>query len=302
MWRSIVCISICYSSYMSSQSGKYTKYDRDLLAKGAKLAPRYIPINEDLCWMCGEDRPHTKEHVISNAIQDALSGAENVINIAHVDYRGTVLHKREEIPLRQYFFKGVCRQCNEGWMRNLETEMSKLIANNWIIESNEQAIVIARWVAKTASIINRSQLQRVKVPDEARHGLLRADHNLPPGWRIYAYRDKMADPIITFMQGITSYAIHDKETPKDMVIEAIDRLFCCAIKLSEIIFVAYYVPASVLDFSPVAEMRSLWPVYDDCRGEYPALPYGAQMICVVDFMGYPERVHEMISVGRATLE
>lgn len=255
-----------------------TNYDKFLKEKNIRLAPRYVPVTNK-CWMCGGTGKKNKEHVIPLWLQQHFKCEKEVQKHFHVSALGDKLHSRT-ISLNKTTFGGICEKCNGEWMSDLETSFRNSFLSGWENNFEQDHILFARWIAKTATIINLSQFSKIQIPEHARHGLSKID-KLPEGWKIYLYKCE-DDPIcITWSQGCIPYILKNKITTEE--ISSISNMFfCCSIRIMNFIGVAFWTPpGKVFHLEPIVEGKELWP---NNKGDLTYSPYGIQLNgrCYID--------------------
>lgn len=113
----------------------------------------------------------SKEHVIPRWLLDFLKISEEIIEPTHFSHDGTINSKRHH-TVERLVAGQVCRDCNGGWMSQLEQEaipiLKPLITGESVIVnlSDKERQIIGRWAAKTAFALNSSSNYLKNVPRE----------------------------------------------------------------------------------------------------------------------------------------
>lgn len=122
-----------------------------------------MPIEQKLCHFCG--RPITgkksREHVFPRWLLRYLKSGRIHIRTSHFDQAGEETQVREH-TLNELVLGGVCRDCNHGWMSQLE-QMARPVVQSLVFGNASlagldahQRFVLSRWALKTAITLNLS--------------------------------------------------------------------------------------------------------------------------------------------------
>jgi len=235
----------------------YRGVERSYAKRGVKLYPRHILI-PDGCWTCGATgQKMSVEHVFPEWLLEKLNARNTTVAPTHLDPLGRMISTRS-LRLSSLICGNVCQKyCNEGWMSELEVEFKRCYESGWERCIDSDNILIARWLAKTATILNLCNQRRVMVPDEARHGLIEKKF-LPEGWKVYVFRCQDENPVINWMQGGPIIYLM-KKTQQKMVAE-MGNIFCCGLKIGNLGGIVYWHPPAINRLEPVPALKSIWPV------------------------------------------
>jgi hypothetical protein len=122
------------------------------------------------CLFCGRVLPPKRakaggksdEHVVARWLLEHLGIGSTTIAPAHLNVKsGNIIHTRHH-TLNNLVGGSVCRDCNNGWMSELESQakpiLTALIADPNRLSTLQKADrrILARWTFKTAAIFNRS--------------------------------------------------------------------------------------------------------------------------------------------------
>lgn len=244
-----------------SKTANYNRaYEEELLARGVKLYPRNIEVPKG-CWMCGETNTKvTKARLFPDWLLQAFNCGNDMYVSAHLDPLGRVIDKRE-IPFKQLVCDQVCQNCIHGWINELDNDFKPLFLGDINKALDENPLLVARWAAKTATLINVSQQRRVQVPAEARHGL--SDKTtMPKGWQAYAFSSSTEGvSSIGWTQGGPAVAIlGDSTEEQDQV--TLGDVFACTMKFSNFGVLVYWYPDTVYHLEPANPFKRLWPSPD----------------------------------------
>ena len=130
------------------------------------------------CLFCENTKKLSKEHIIPKWLLGELGLTEKTIIMQHSSVFGAPLSQRT------HSFKGlvnamICENCNNGWMSKLEASVKDLIIK-WmdldLIEEDtpllsEDHEILAKWVFKTAIVLNYPTNYRNIVPEKHFHEL-----------------------------------------------------------------------------------------------------------------------------------
>ena len=179
-------------------------YDRQLIARGARLAYR-VAEEVPFCWLCpAESGRRAKEHIFALSLQRALKAEEEQFTPTHVDSLGRVVSARQTIPAKALLAGEVCEGCNSGWMSRLEAEAAPLLLTRVRCEARrslgeQEQLTLARWFFKTAIVLNSSQNYRLLLPKDVRHS---ARIGLHPDVRVFVARRPLnPQDRLSFRQG-----------------------------------------------------------------------------------------------------
>ena len=284
---------------MSRTANYHRGYERQLLEKGnVTLAPRTIEIPEG-CWFCGRvGAKMTKARLFPDWLLEALNAGNQMMSSAHFDPTGKLIDQRPA-SLKSLVCGQVCQDCNNGWMSRLDSSFKKSFLGNVEAEQAKHPLLFARWVAKTATLINVSQQYRLQIPAAARHGLQSQD-SLPKGWRVYAFTLGIEEsPVINWAQG-TMPTFTAPESKMDELKKEAGNIFSCAIKINNFGAVAFWHPDSIYQLEPAYPMRRLWPKAEGGLSPMLWSPY-ATNFCVVDMMDNKDNWLENLSETRASV-
>lgn len=111
----------------------------------------------------------TKEHVFARWIRDAVTNNRMTMYQAGPNQAITQLR---QVPLSNLVNSNVCKECNNGWMEELESAVDplvqRLIAGTDIATLLPHEIeLLARWTAKTVAVLSFVTPQQQFVPEKA---------------------------------------------------------------------------------------------------------------------------------------
>jgi hypothetical protein len=141
------------------------------------------------CLFCGGDLTkigRAREHIIPVWLQEEWGLSDQVVAPTHFDKNGSVVSERLH-TVSGLLAGRVCAPCNNGWMSRLENSARPLILDIaegrrriFSLKDNE-ALLLARWTAKTCYALNAGTNYRRFVPMEHPHTLVSEDYRLPGG-------------------------------------------------------------------------------------------------------------------------
>lgn len=158
-----------------------------------------VPRNMNSCCLFCNNIPLTKEHVLPQWLRNHYSEV-SVIN------EFTSNHKQWITQPFDLTAKVVCKNCNEGWMSDLEDDFrpifnEMLALRDLMIDEPKQSI-IALWVQKTVLMLNQATPSSIKITSETYKEIYndrKATKRIVVylGWRMKYGQDKK-DPLASF--------------------------------------------------------------------------------------------------------
>lgn len=147
------------------------RYDKRVLQQGRARTSRYLEV-EPPCWFCPTSQAaDTAEHVFPRWSFKYFQETQLHVEPTRL-HRGIVpTDQRGQIPLHSLVLKGVCANCNNGWMSRLEAHSQPLISGSVRSLDAAATFTLARWFAKTAIVLNLSQTYPLVWQAEERHQL-----------------------------------------------------------------------------------------------------------------------------------
>lgn len=164
---------------------------------------------------------------------------------------GIVASERGERPLRAHVNGEVCANCNNGWISSLEARAKPILTRHPLHGriSDDEALVLARWFAKTAVNLNVSQPYRLLVDAADRHAL--ATH-VPEPFAVYLFRVRKQNGAVDWVQKSPDFGL----VPADRVWE-FSRLgeltLVTHIRIADVAAVVVHVPEALLPLEVLPE-------------------------------------------------
>ena len=129
------------------------------------------------CSFCGQvltKKTKAKEHVLPKWIHRKLEIEKKPFQGIHTDMSGLVVKSARSQSMNSLVLGGVCAECNNGWMSDLEIKVAPLFdlflfppANKKNITlKKESCEAIAHWAFKTSLVINLASNYRRIIPKE----------------------------------------------------------------------------------------------------------------------------------------
>ena len=206
------------------------------------------------CIFCGQDFPggRSEEHVIPQWLQKELSIKNTIVFPILIETNENGF-KPEPAYVRRHTFHGliegrVCKSCNCGWMSKLEELASPvllpLINRQRLVEGLGPAerLIIARWAAKTAYVLNRSANFKLKVPDEHLRAIYAHHARLPKGMFVLAQQHRNTEPASWIQSASWNVAPAQQVTEKVKTALA-TRSYKIAIQLGTLLLLVAYSPS-----------------------------------------------------------
>ncbi len=130
-------------------------------------------------------RNSSNEHIIPKWLMGFLNISDEMVTPTHQSSKdGRIVSKRRHL-LTNLVSGGICANCNNGWMSDLETEnmatLKALIKGSLKTSSlvPSQKWSIARWIFKTAMMLNYGSNYTNKIPLDHFQYLYKHDDSLP---------------------------------------------------------------------------------------------------------------------------
>jgi hypothetical protein len=203
------------------------------------------------CIFCKADLAdvgRSREHIIPRWLQEAWHLPEHFVEPTHFDETGKVMSKRRH-TFNSFVAGNVCRRCNNGWMSALEVKCKNLILDlasgrRQILElQNHEALLLARWTAKTAFALHTSANWRPVVPPEHIYPLDTDSYRLPERVFVVGHTFNRGSQDFSWSQG-TTWEILSKDytvSPEDLAkIKAVG--YKIAIRLGGLFLMIFHNP------------------------------------------------------------
>lgn len=174
-------------------------YDRRKLVSGAIRKPRYLE-QVPPCWMCDALTvpQSTREHIFGQWTGKHFDKNQKTFH-PHRDLMGAGIvlgDARGPMPTSAMVAGGVCSRCNNGWMSDLEAVVEQILFRGSGANGEVDAMMLARWFAKTAAVVNFSQDYPLAWPAADRH---RLQYGMGRGCRVSIFKTSGSD--INWLQG-----------------------------------------------------------------------------------------------------
>ena len=150
--------------------------------------------NQRVCLFCAEDLSgvRSQEHVFPQWLLDELKIRAEQVSAVHLFRPADLASETEVRSVRSLALENiregrVCARCNNGWMSVLENGCKGILLD--MIRggrrpgqlSEAECLLVARWAAKTAYVLNSSANYPIKAPPQQLKELHENSHSLPWG-------------------------------------------------------------------------------------------------------------------------
>lgn len=246
-------------------------FDRKILRNG-QAAHRVLE-TVPYCWMCSATSgPQTREHIFASSLQDRFPKEKLRFEPTRWAMGGVVLAShRGPFAGNSLVVGNVCGACNNGWMSRLEAEAAPLLVDEQRLVAGRSAETLARWLAKTAVIINVSQTYRLLWPRHARH---RIQFGLPPNIRISLHRANGSD--LNWMQGAYVQTASSPSRLDPVTLQRVlNMVHICQVQVGTLVGVVVRLPWEISDSTVDMPGIALWPTPGNARLDLAALPLRA---------------------------
>lgn len=140
----------------------------------------------------------SREDTVPKWLQSYLGIATSSVEPTLTTPSGEQLAQRVH-PVDQLLTGRVCKECNNGWMSDLENAAKPVIADLISGEGRLQALVradrqvLSRWAVKTAFMLDAGGLEP-RVSQLQVEQLFAADSHVPPNVQVFGYQHKSNRP------------------------------------------------------------------------------------------------------------
>ena len=226
------------------------------------------------CMFCGAElttATRAKEHIFPQWLQRHLRISDALIHPTHLTFAdkeepslGHRVVSRRQHNLRNLLAGQVCATCNNGWMSTLESEVTPLMISLLTSDTKvhmleeQERLLLARWAAKTAFVLNRGSNFHHLVSDELAHSLRTNTSALPPRVSVVGQHHHDLGRAFNWIQSqiwIASTEQHDKAE----IYELQSATFKVSLQFGQLILLVSYWPQS--DWLYVYEKGLHVPLY-----------------------------------------
>jgi hypothetical protein len=236
------------------------RFDRNLQQGGGRLAYR-VDEPVPFCWFCDAlTGQRAKEHVFPQWLVKELGAQRQTLAPVRYTSDLKIGSQRREFPVTSLLAGEVCRQCNSGWMSELEVAAAPVIRallNNQPVNASELQI-FTRWAAKTAVAINVSQPFRLLWGGEQRHVLA---SGLPEGLVVGLGQTtpNPEDPLM-WIQSSPEFLTVPSNSPREFIIRATERTHRLVLQVRELVAVVLLpAPEAVNRVQFEGNYQERWP-------------------------------------------
>lgn len=213
-----------------------------------------------------------KEHVFPQWMLDEWEFRDSTIEPIHFDREGTVISKRTH-TFNGFLSGSVCCKCNHGWMSSLEGRCKDSIVAlasgevSVIDLSDNDALSLAAWTAKTAFALHTSANWRRVVPNTHIYPLDTQGYRLPSNVFVVAHNYKQSRAI-SWTQSTTWEIFSDGRNVVQQDLEALRALgYKIAIRIGGLFLMIFHNP--IPDAKPCLWWMRHIPLYP--RWSHPVL-------------------------------
>jgi hypothetical protein len=207
---------------------------------------RSIPSNR--CLFCGGNLQGqaAEEHIFPRWLLRELDIEGEVITPTHLSAfdMGTELSRREHV-LGRLVEGRVCRDCNCGWMADLENAARPLLLelirgrrDVWTLLTAE-GLLLARWVLKTTAVLNSASNYSNLVPQDHYRAILRGE--IPAGAAAYAQQAAAGESPFYWLQSGMWQVVHAGGSRKKLR-QLAARSYKVALRFDRLLLMAAYWP------------------------------------------------------------
>jgi len=258
------------------------RFDRNIFATGLPYADRVLE-TVPFCWMCpAVSGSPTREHVFALSLLREFPRELTIVS--PIRYTSPALgslvaSSRGEFPATALVAGAVCATCNNGWMSQLEMDARPYLLDKVATVEGAAITTLAKWLAKTAIVINVSQPYRLLWSSDRRH---QVQTRVPDNLAISLYR--VPEPDLNWAQGAsTSVMLHHPDLDAVKVGALTSNLtHLCRIQIGTLVGVVVAFPWQLAASTLLMPGQLLWsrgtgfevdlsalPVMDEPFGEPP---------------------------------
>lgn len=168
-----------------------------------------MEIRRKQCIFCSNGKSFkSKEHVFPQWVLEELNLRNTVrpfseTSLQNINDTQPIFDRKTKAKKNfgNYVSPFVCDDCNLGWMSRLEAKakpvLLPLIHGTGSLDtlSKEEKVLISRWAAKTACVIDSVNQPTDLIYLAAESAEIRTRYNLPPGWAVFAKTHSATNPI-----------------------------------------------------------------------------------------------------------
>lgn len=211
----------------------YRRYDRQLQQANARMAFRLREPADAECYFCnGKNVQDSQEHIVPQWLQDALRIRDEIFTPQYYSH-GRLQTHRGSIPASNLVTRGICVQCNSGWMSRIEARFMPYIKGR---RREVPTADVVHWFVKTAFVLNVSQNTRLLVPRSARLAL--AAGSIPDRVSVYFHRVSKRETGGGRFNWVQNAGLCPIQLPTDReeaFFENVKRLWACAVRIDDIV-------------------------------------------------------------------
>ena len=211
-----------------------------------------------------------REHVIPQWLIDYLDVTEEDLFQGIAQNEHGVLHKKPT-QVTQSFVEGrVCRQCNSGWMSDLENQARPVLMDLMTGQRTlhalgaEERLLLGRWTAKTAFILSNAAPIQAPVPENHPPTLRESSETLPVGVGVFANQHEYTGKF-SYVQKNHWLRFSEEEQPEH------PERYKIALQLQNLLLLVAHWPPPTRLILAAATHVPIWPIETLTPSYYPGI-------------------------------
>ena len=184
---------------------------------------------------------------------------------------GALLQQRTHVS--QNLIEGrICRECNNGWMSDLENEIRPLLIDLMSGQrtlhalSAQERLLVGRWTAKTAFVLSNAVPMQAVVPVDHPQNLKEISDTLPAGVGVFANQHDHTAPF-SYVQKNHWLRFSEEEQPEH------PARYKIALQLQKLLLLVAHWPPPTRLVVAAATHVPVWPIEALSPSYYPGIDF-----------------------------
>ena len=233
--------------------------------------------NLKTCSFCNREltkKTKSKEHVWPKWLHKKLDMEKKPFQGVHTDMSGLIVKSTRSQSMNSLVLGGVCTECNNGWMSDLEMEVAPLFDALWFLPANDKNITlkkeacksIAFWAFKTSLVINLvSNYRRIVLQEH--YNLFYEQRKLPENVVVDISLTPFKNDVFWHQGQFAKGVIPGEIEVTEAMAKIISTLYVITLDLGGIMLRTSWVPTNFLEVkaSNNRNIRRIWPLKKEIK-------------------------------------
>jgi hypothetical protein len=225
------------------------------------------------------ERAH--DHVIPKWLIEYLGVRDEVLFQAIAQTEDGALLKQRTHATQSFVEGRVCKQCNNGWLSDLENQarpfLTDLMSGQRTLHalSGEERLLLARWTAKTAFVLSNAAPLEAVVPEDHPRTLKEISGSLPVGVGVFANQHEHTGKF-SYVQKNHWLRFSEEEQPED------PQRYKITLQLQNLLLLVAHWPPPTRFVLAAATHVPIWPIETLSPSYYPGIdlprPYDSRSL------------------------